>query len=153
MRSTPEGSDKQRIRTASEKAFEQFLAENGLPFEKIKEEETPTPDYLVQIGDLPIMFEIKELSEDANYGAVKDPSKPEDKSYDRTIGDHVRKKINKARKQARQASDQEIPAVLLIYNNLDPSFWYGTEDHDFITAMYGEYTLSLGRDSGKVLDT
>jgi hypothetical protein len=139
------------MKTTSEKAFEQFLAENKLPFEKIEEEDSPRPDYVVEIGDLKVMFEVKELAEDENYG-LADPRKPGIPSYKRTIGEHVRKKIKAGRRQARHASAQGIPAVLLIYNNIDPAFWFGTEDHDFITAMYGEYTLLLDRSGKGIVD-
>ena len=36
--------------------------------------------------------------------------------------------------------------MLLIYNNVDPVFQaFGTEDMDFIAAMYGELTIMLDR--------
>jgi hypothetical protein len=44
--------------------------------------------------------------------------------------------------KVQYGAKQGIPSVLLVYNNLDPLHLFGTEDHDFIAAMYGEYTLS-----------
>jgi hypothetical protein len=129
------------MKTTSELAFESFLKENNLTFEKIEEETTRRPDYRVQTGDIKLMFEIKELTEDEDFAGGN-----------RTIGDHVRRMINKARGQVRYAAAQGIPAVLLIYNSLDPLFSFGTEDHDFTTAMYGEYTLLFDRSTGAPVD-
>ncbi len=128
------------MKTASESAFESFLKENNLTFEKIeeaKEDGARRPDYLVQIGDIKLMFEIKGL----NFAGGN-----------RTIGDHVRRTINEARGQVRYAAEQGIPAVLLVYNNLDQLFSSGIEDHDFTTAIYGEYTLLFDRNTGAPVD-
>ena len=129
------------MKTTSELAFESFLRENNLTFEKIEETTTRRPDYLVQIGDVKLMFEIKELARDEDFAVGT-----------RTIGDHVRRKINEARGQVRYAAAKGIPAVLLVYNNLDPQSLCGTEDHDFETAIYGEYTLNLNRSTGAIVD-
>ena len=48
--------------TKSEEKFEKIMKSKGLSYEKIKETELKTPDYLVQIDSLKILFEIKELS-------------------------------------------------------------------------------------------
>lgn len=58
------------MKTKSEELFEKFLEANSVPFEKIKEDSTPRPDYLVSINDLKLVFEVKELAEDENFGAV-----------------------------------------------------------------------------------
>jgi hypothetical protein len=130
------------MKTKSEKLFEEFLEGNALPFEKIKEEVTPRPDYLVSIGNAQLVFELKELAEDHNFGVVKDPAHPYIRSHSRVIGDHIRRRIEHARKQVQYGAKQGLPTVLLIYNSLDPVFQlFGTEPHDFIAAMYGEYTL------------
>jgi hypothetical protein len=128
------------MKTTSELAFESFLSENNLTFNKIeeaKEDGARRPDYLVQIGDIKLMFEIKGL----NFAGGN-----------RTIGDHVRRTINEARGQVRYATEQGIPAILLVYNNLDQLFSSGIEDHDFETAMYGERTLLLDPSTGSTGD-
>jgi hypothetical protein len=134
------------MRTTSELAFEKFLTENRLAFERVEEQQTPRPDYLVQIGDAKVLFEVKEISEDENF--TTEPLKV----YGRTIGDHIRAKIAQARRQVQYGAKQGIPSVLLVYNNLDPLFLFGTEDHDFISAMYGEYTIAIDRESMKAVD-
>ncbi|MGB6876513.1 MAG: hypothetical protein WBD87_10810 [Candidatus Acidiferrales bacterium] len=149
------------MKATSELAFESFLDENKLPFKKIEEfkvahtkwqskqqleteqgqQLTRRPDYLVQIGDVKLMFEIKELARDKDFAGGN-----------RTIGGHVRRKIKEARGQLRYATAQGIPAVLLIYNDLDREFSFGTEDHDFIAAIYGGYTLAFDRSTGARVD-
>jgi hypothetical protein len=42
---------------------------------------------------------------------------------------------------------------LLVYNNIDPLYMSGTEDMDFIAAMYGEYTLLLDTKTLTTIDS
>lgn len=44
------------MKTTSELQFEKFLDDNKLPFERVEEQQTPRPDYLVQIGDVKVLF-------------------------------------------------------------------------------------------------
>ena len=134
------------MKTTSELQFEKFLAENRLPFERVKEQKTPRPDYLLQIGDTKILFEVKEISQDENF--TTEPLKV----YSRTMGDHIRSKISEARRQVQYGAKQGIPSVLLVYNNLDPIHLFGTEDQDFISAMYGAYTVAIDPKTMKTVD-
>jgi hypothetical protein len=134
------------MKTKSEETFEKFLIENNIEFEKINEEGTPRPDYLVKIGELKMVFEVKELAEDDNF-------KTEQFSVSsRTVGSHIRKKIQAARKQIQISAKQGFPSILLIYNDIDPSHSFGTENMDFISAMYGEYTVVIDKSNGKIVD-
>ena len=129
-------------KTKSELLFESFLCANGLAFEKIEEDTTPRPDYLVSVDELRIAFELKQLAKDENFGVIKDPAFPNIKSHSRTLGDHVRRRIESARKQIQHGADRGHASVLLIYNNVDPIFQaFGTEPADFIAAMYGAPTI------------
>lgn len=133
-------------KTLSEEVFEKFLQKNGLNFSKIMEAESPRPDYIVEIGEPKIVFEVKELAEDDNF-------KTEQFSVSsRTVGDHIRKKIQSARKQIQASAKQGIPSILLIYNNIDPMHLFGTENMDFICAMYGEYTVTFDKSKGRIVD-
>jgi hypothetical protein len=133
-------------KTESEKIFENFLIDNKLKFSKIKEDGSPRPDYMVEISELKMVFEVKELAEDDNF-------KSEQFSVSsRTVGAHIRKKIQAARKQIQISAKHELPSILLIYNNIDPSHLFGTERMDFICAMYGEYTVVIDKSNGKIVD-
>jgi hypothetical protein len=138
------------VKTKSEEVFETFLNKNGVRFDKIEEAASSRPDYLLHLEDLDVIFEVKELEKDDNFGVVSDQSSPHIKSHSRKIGDHVRRRIDGARRQVQYGANQGIPSILLIYNTLDPVFQaFGTEDMDFVTAMYGEYTMLLNKDTGK----
>jgi hypothetical protein len=118
-------------RTESELVFEAFCKLHALPLERIKEGTSSTPDYSVVLGATSIHVEIKQIDTDPAFSTLQL----------RTPGTHVRAKINQARDQVRQAANNDIPAILLIYNNLDRMQLFGTEQHDFLAAMYGELTL------------
>ena len=131
--------------TASEQAFESFCSDNNFVPNRINEEASPRPDYWVEIKKNKLVFEIKELDADRNFVVVNEPSSPRCGIYSRTVGEHVRKRIHRARKQIQFAASQGLPSILLIYNNLDPLHLFGTEDHDFLTGMYGELTLQINK--------
>jgi hypothetical protein len=141
------------MKTKSESLFEEFLANNNLLFEKIEEDSTPRPDYRVFSGLSEIIFELKELTEDENFGVVKDPAYPHIKSSSRTLGDHIRRRIESSKKQIQFGAKQGISSVLLIYNNIDPVFQdFGTEPMDFTAAMYGAYTVLINRETTNASD-
>lgn len=136
------------MRTKSESLFEQFLATDNIPFQKIAEDTTPRPDYRISVGGSGIIFEIKELSEDENFGVVNDSAYPHIKSSSRTMGEHVRRRIESSKKQIQFGAKQGIPSILLIYNDIDPLFQdFGTEPMDFTAAMYGAYTILMNRET------
>lgn len=125
------------VKTKSELIFDDFLRANSLPFEKIREATSKRPDYLVHFGNLDLIFEVKELDEDEDFGVVN-------KVYSTILGDHVRGRIDASRKQVQYGANQGIPSILLIYNALDSIFQLtGTSDEDFTAAMYGEFTVLL----------
>lgn len=133
--------------TKSEEIFETFLTENNLGFEKIQETTTPRPDYLVTVDSLKLAFEVTELMEDDNFHTTGVSS--------RKVGEHIRSKITnkEKKKQLQWAKNQGIPAILLLYNRIDPVFQlFGTDYHDFIAAMYGDPTLLISTSTGKVTD-
>ncbi|HEY6340564.1 MAG TPA: hypothetical protein VIY49_03655 [Bryobacteraceae bacterium] len=128
-------------RTKSEGLFERFLTDNGLEFERIREDTSSRPDYLVRIAETNVIFEIKEISKDEIFDAPG-------VVHSNTVGSYVRESINSSRKQIQYGANQGIPSVLLIYNAFDPLQWFGTLDLDFETAMYGELTMFIDRRSG-----
>ncbi|MCI0562719.1 MAG: hypothetical protein MN733_29920 [Nitrososphaera sp.] len=132
------------LKTKAETIFEEFCNSNNIRWEKIPEGARPTPDFRVVLNGEVIFVEVKQIDEDDDFTEV---------SGSRIVGDHVRAKIKKARRQAKAASNQVAPAILLIYNNLDPFQMFGTEQHDFTTAMYGEITLVLNPRENRVTES
>ena len=132
------------IKTRSEYIFEEFCKKNNLQWEKIAERDEPTPDYKVFLNAETVIFEIKQIDKDDGFTET---------GSSRTVGDHVREKINEARKQLKFASRDSFPAILLIYNNLDPMQMFATEQHDFISAMYGELTVRIDLEENMIKDS
>lgn len=122
------------MKPRSEDIFEQFLSENAVPFERVQEQASPRPDYSLNIGSTSIMVEVKELTAD---GPVPGS---------RIVGDDIRRCINGAKPQIQFGAGQGLPSILLIYNAKDPVFqMFATEEHDFVAAMYGEYTALVDK--------
>ena len=132
------------MKTKAEILFESFCESNQILWEKIKEDMTPTPDYRVIFDDHVVYIEVKQLDKDDNFSAA---------SSSRTVGSHIREKIKAARNQVRAFSSTGFPSILLVYNNLDKMQIFGTEEHDFITAMYGEMTLVFNKAENKFTDS
>jgi hypothetical protein len=130
--------------TEGEALFERFCALHGLPCARVAEGKLATPHYHVDLDGTSAAIEIKQIDEDENFSSTSTP---------RTVGSHVRAKINEARNQVLPAAMDGMPAILLIYNNLDPLQAFGTEQHDFVTAMYGERTVVISVKTGKILDS
>ncbi|MFA0924081.1 hypothetical protein [Xanthomonas fragariae] len=122
--------------TVSEQLFEKFCAQHLLQCRRIAETSSKTPDYHLQIGDTLIGVEIKQIESERGID-------PTGGTWSRTVGWHVRQKISEARAQMRVVASSGMPAVLLIYNAVDPFQLFGTEQHDFLCAMYGELTLQI----------
>lgn len=129
--------------TRGEIVFEQFCTIHAIAFERVDEGHQPTPDYIIALGDGHAVAEVKQIDKDENFTAI---------SGSRTIGDHVRAKINEARNQVRVSANGGKPTILLIYNNLDPLQLFGTEQHDFVAAMYGEPTHRISVKTGQISD-
>lgn len=140
------------IRTKSEEIFESFLKANGIRFNIIEEAETRRPDFQVYVGDSQIIFEVKELAEDKDFGVAIDSENPDSgTSWSGVVGSHIGRRIDGSRRQIQYGAKQGIPSVLLIYNNLDTVFQMAyTSDHDFTAAMYGELTVLVDKSSGIV---
>ena len=120
-------------KTVAEEVFEEFCDSNDIACKKITEGSEATPDYKLRLNDVCVVVEVKQIDKDEDFDSKCGVST-------RTVGSHIRNKIHDARirKQLKNASTIGIPTVLLVYNNLDPLQIFGTEPHDFVSAMYGE---------------
>lgn len=123
-------------KTISEQIFEDFCTQNNLEFHRVPESPEKTPDYQVLINGAAIAVEIKQLEGMSGFNPHGVSS--------RTVGSHVRKQISAARGQMKVAAKAGIPSILLIHNTVDPLQLFGTEQHDFLCAMYGDLTIRIG---------
>ena len=125
----------------SEQAFEAFLENLGISFNRVGTAAERRPDYEVTFAGTKVLFEVKQIESDIRFGKIL---------KSRTVGDHVRSKISEAKKQLQWAASKGKPAILVIYNVLDPMHLFGTEDHDFEAVMFGEHhrrnRIRTGRD-------
>jgi hypothetical protein len=132
------------MNTKAEGLFEKFLHSNGVRFsriEEVKEKDAKRPDYLVELGDLKIIFEVKQLGddEDAEHARLTGV-------WSSTPGAQLRQRITRSKKQIQFGASQGIASVLLVYNNADPVFQLrGTDEFDFRTALYGELTMLIDK--------
>lgn len=135
-------------KTIAEAIFEEFCNSNNIVCEKIAEGTEATPDYRVILNGVCVVVEVKQLDEDEDFNFKNGVST-------RIVGSHIRNKIHDARKrkQLKAAASLGIPAILLVYNNLDPLQMFGTEPHDFIAAMYGETTVVLNMEENTITDS
>lgn len=93
------------------------------------------------------------MAHDDQFGVVEDSANPNFTSSHRIVGSHVRRCIDRAKAQVQWGTRCGLPSVLLVYNKLDPMLQlFGTEDHDFETAMYGDRTILLDRNSRRSSD-
>jgi hypothetical protein len=131
------------MNTKSEDLFEDFLNSNSVRFsriEEVQEKGARRPDYLVEIGDLRIVFEVKQLGDDEDDETCQLTG-----GWSSTPGAQLRQRINRSKKQIQFGADQGIASVLLVYNNTDPFQLRGTDAFDFRTAMYGELTMLIDK--------
>jgi hypothetical protein len=133
--------------TKSEELFEAFLTVNRLAFsriEEVKEKGARRPDYLVGIGDLKIIFEVKQIDEDPAATRAQATG-----VWSSTPGDVVRRLIKGSKEQIQFGARQGMPSILLVYNNADPRQDRHTAPIDFETAMYGELTKLIDKPTNK----
>ena len=123
-------------KTVSEALFESFCDAHRVSCKPVPTGLTRSPDYLVSFGGESVYVEVKQLDADDSFDTPQGSSS-------RTVGSHIRQKIADSRKQVQPGASEGVPCVLLVYNNLDPMQAFGTELHDFVSAMYGEMTVVL----------
>ena len=131
------------MKTESEETFESFLTQNKLLFKKIPTGDSPRPDYCVDIGDLKIVFEVKQFEKDENYKVFNDPNSPIIAVHTRKLSDvgkRIRASIKDSKRQIQYGASEGMPSILIIYNVFDSNFQtFATEDSDFMEATRREF--------------
>ena len=123
-------------KTKSETLFESFCDNHEISWESVPTGKAATPDYIISLDGHNLFFEVKQIDEDCDFQMSQGVSS-------RTVGAHIRQKISDSKKQVQVGSKLGAPSILLVFNNLDPMQAFGTEQHDFLAAMYGEMTVVL----------
>jgi hypothetical protein len=120
--------------TPGERAFVEFCTAHGIPFEHVQTGSGSTSDFRVLHSGTINYFEVKDIEDDMAFDLPVGQ---------RTVGEHLRKKIKKARSQVQAAAETGHRSVLLVFNALDPLQIFGTEPTDFAAAMDGEFTVDV----------
>jgi hypothetical protein len=127
--------------TQSERWFAQFCATSGIPFERIPEEDTKTPDYQLTINDQKIVIEVKEIVR--NDAEQRSDRLLAERGYGEglgnTPGDRVRKKINDSSAQIKARSQGSHSSILVL---CDIAFGCGQvaghlDEYNVRAGMYG----------------
>ena len=136
------------MNTKSEDLFEAFLTVHGVAFSRIEETQNQKgarrPDYLVEIEDLKIIFEVKQLDEDPAAERALATG-----VWSSTPGGILRQLINRSKKQIQFGAAQGLASILLVYNNADPLQDDHTRYFDFETAMFGQLTKLIEKPTNK----
>lgn len=128
------------LKTKSEILFEEFCQTNGLnlkAFLRKVDEEEKTPDYELELEDLTVIFEVKQID-----------LSPDDRVHVRNLkeegdtgiivsepGARVRKKIKNAIPQLKAKAAGKHPAMLVLYDNVQ--LLDDIAEYDIRTGMYG----------------
>ena len=112
-----------------------FCQQNLLNWERVPTSTAKTHDFNLQLGASTVAVEIEQIESLRGFNPSGVSS--------RVVGSHVRHKITEARGQLQLAAQSGAPTILLIHNTIDPMQLFGTEQHDFIGAMYGELTVHI----------
>lgn len=120
--------------TLGERVFVEFCTAHGIPFERVQTGRSATSDFRVLHIGTATYFEVKDIEDDVAFAPPLGQ---------RTVGEHLRKKIRKASSQMQAAADAGHRSVLLVFNALDPLQIFGTEPTDFAAAMDGEFTVDV----------
>jgi hypothetical protein len=131
-------------KTRSEIVFERWLDDNRLPWRRIETGTGKTPDYAVTMAPgIEIFFELKQIETDRRW--------EDDIVHGGEVGARIRLRIHSSKRQIQSTARRGKPTVLVVFNDYDPLQLCGTEDHDFIDAMYGAYMLQIGIESRKIV--
>lgn len=101
------------------------------------------PDYEIRIGAARIFVEIKELTlnkeEQLELRGIKEKVR---NGTATTIGDRIRKEIERARRQLKRHAKEGHPSVLLVYD-ARPFPFRGISEYEIKVAMYGFEAIDI----------
>jgi hypothetical protein len=102
-------------KTKSEMLFEQFCLDNGIKCQRIKEQESKSPDYEAWFGEHRMIVEVKQLDESKTDRQIRNQGRKRGiASYWDDPGRRVRIKIDSARKQLKALSDGIHPTLFTL---------------------------------------
>ena len=116
------------MKTCSERIFENLCAAHSVPCERIQEGTSKTADYLIQMSNVEIVAEVKEI--ERNSAERESDRLLKERGYGERLtnepGDRVRNKIRKASPQIKRLTAGTKPGMLILFDggrangHLDP---------------------------------
>jgi hypothetical protein len=134
-------------KTVSEKLFEKFCEQNAIPFKRICEGESRSPDYEIELGNQPIICEVKQI--DPNREDCEQIEEREQGQMSAGwVPNRIRTKLKDVSRQLKHRTRGKLPGIVVIYNNI-PIPKYGSSEQ-VLEAMFGQQTVLLesSRNSG-----
>lgn len=129
-------------KTISETLFEKFCADNGIECQEVPTEEGKrTPDYDIFPGGVRVVSEVKQIDPNDDDDQALEEAQAKGGAVVWPDADRrVRNKIDSAKKQLKNRSKGEVPALLALYDNVQPPV---VDAIDIKEAMYGEETVTV----------
>ncbi len=128
------------MRTKSETLFEEFCLSSGIECSRIAESTTPRPDYLVRLQRVDLVCEIKQLEAgQRELEALRRAAAGEAAPY--WDKNRLREKLKGVSRQLRQAAEDGVPTLLVVYDN--SHFGMQLDDVDVKEALYGQIGLPV----------
>jgi len=123
--------------TISEREFEAFCKARGIPFERISETNTRTPDYELVLESVRVVVEVKETELNAEERASERllAERGYGTAVGSTPGDRVRKMIRSSSAQLRAHSKGVKPTLLVVFDRGRVAGH--VEPYHIRVAMYG----------------
>ncbi len=122
--------------TEAESLFEQFCDERALPFRRLPEGDSTIPDYELQLRDVTVAVEIKQLDpnvDDQEHAANFENR--ETRARFISMG-RVRQKLRVGAKQLKSYTKKNFPGIVILFDTMGPT---GCLDPMCIAySMYGE---------------
>ncbi len=123
--------------TVSEREFEAFCRLQGIPFERIPETNTRTPDYELRLSGVRVVVEVKET--DRNPEERESDRLVAERGYGNAVGsvpgDRVRKMIRSCSTQLKAHSKGVHPTLLVVFDRGRVAGH--VESYHIRVAMYG----------------
>jgi hypothetical protein len=129
-----------RSRTISETLFEDLCSSCGVPCEAIPTQSVRTPDFVVRLGGVRVVCEIKQIDPNADDLAELRAVRSGE-TTGRYVPNRLRSKLKDVSAQLKAACASGCPTLLVVYDNT-PFKMYSAH-RDVVKAMFGTHSVTV----------
>ncbi len=123
-------------RTKSEKLFETFCAQAGVPWRRLPECSEKCPDYEIRPHEVGVFAEVKQLDPNPEEKMLAQRrARGEAVAFGSTPGERIRREVREANRQLKTRARGRLPALVVIFNNTE--CFLHTDPYGVMTAMKG----------------